>query len=91
MEGFVGNRLYVGNLPFTSTEDDLRNVFASLGTVSYAKVVMDRETGRSRGFGFVEVDGMSRDVGDLTDLTLGGRTLKVNIAQDKKPQQDRRY
>lgn len=86
----MANRLYVGNLPFSSTEDDLKNVFAPLGTVSFAKVVMDRDTGRSRGFGFVEVDGMTKDVSELTDLVIGGRTLKVNIAQEKKPQ-PRRY
>ena len=88
----MANRLYVGNLPFSSTEEDLRNAFASLGTVSYSKVVMDRDTNRSRGFGFVEVDGMTKPVEELTNIVIGGRTLKVNIAQERKPQtQSRQY
>ncbi len=78
-------KIYVGNLPWSVTDSDLEALFASHGTVSSAQVVMDRDSGRSRGFGFVEMD---RETGDKAISALNGheiesRALKVNEAQAK--------
>lgn len=79
-------KLYVGNLPFTTDDNQLRELFSTKGAVSSASVVMDRETGRSRGFGFVE---MSNDgeadaaVTALNGQSFGGRALVVNEARPK--------
>ncbi len=80
--------IYVGNLPFQVGDDELRNAFAQYGEVSSARVVMDRETGRSRGFGFVEMndeDGRNA-VSSLDGSELAGRTIRVNEA---RPREDR--
>jgi RNA recognition motif-containing protein len=82
----MGNKLYVGNLPFSSTEDDLRELFGRHGGVQSVNVIMDRETGRPRGFGFVEMDdeNAAQDAIRALDGTdLDGRNIKVNEAQDK--------
>ena len=80
--------LYVGNLPFTTTEDDLRTEFSKHGAVVSAQIVKDRETGRSRGFGFVEMsDGADAAVTALNGAMFGGRTLTVNEA---RPREERR-
>ena len=83
----MGNKLYVGNLPFTVTEDELRDVFARHGEVQSVNVIMDRDTGRPRGFGFVEM-GDSRAAEEamraLDGSDLGGRSLRVNEAQDRQ-------
>ena len=81
-------KLYVGNLAFATTSDDLRDAFSEYGTVSSATVITDRETGRSRGFGFVEMeDGAEQAVEAMNGKDLGGRTLNVNEA---RPREDRR-
>lgn len=83
------NRLYVGNLPYKTAEADLQDEFAKYGTVLKTTIVTDRETGRSRGFGFVE---MSSDaeaqaaIDALNGQDFGGRQLQVNIA---RPREDR--
>ena len=83
----MSKNLYVGNLPFSSTADDLRELFGQYGTVTSAQVVSDRETGRSRGFGFVEMaDGADEAVANLNGAQLDGRTLTVNEA---RPREDR--
>ncbi len=84
--------LYVGNLPWSATEDEVRNLFASHGNVNSVKLVSDRETGRARGFGFVEMDDADAlaAVEALNGTTFGGRTLRVNEAQPK-PQRSPRY
>ncbi len=79
--------LYVGNLPFSTNSDDLEQLFAEHGAVSSAQVIMDRETGRSRGFGLVEVD--SDDEGRaaieaLDGQDVGGRNMKVNEAKPRR-------
>ena len=85
----MSQSIYVGNLPYSTREEDLREVFEAHGNVENVKIIRDRETGRSRGFGFVE---MSTDeetnaaISALNGSELGGRTLKVSIS---KPRNDR--
>ena len=78
--------MYVGNLSFNTTELELRDVFSQHGTVAETKMVMDRETGRPRGFAFVEM-GSEQDakqaIDQLNGRELGGRTLTVNEAQER--------
>jgi RNA recognition motif-containing protein len=78
-------KLYVGNLPFTATEDAVRNLFAPHGTVEKLSLINDRETGRPRGFGFVEMSSAdaSRAMQALNGKDFDGRALKINEAQDK--------
>lgn len=81
-------KIYVGNLSFQSTEDDLRERFAQFGQVGSVAVITDRETGRSRGFGFVEMpdDGEGRAaIEGLNGQELDGRTLTVNEARPRAP------
>jgi RNA recognition motif-containing protein len=79
--------LYVGNLPFTTTADDLREAFSPHGEVARAQVISDRETGRSRGFGFVEMnEGAEQAIEALNGAMFQGRTLTVNEA---KPREER--
>ena len=77
--------LYVGNLAWGVTDEDLRNLFAEYGAVASAVVITDRETGRSRGFGFVEMeDGADNAIEALNGQDHQGRPLRVNEAQGKK-------
>jgi cold-inducible RNA-binding protein len=83
----LGNKLYVGNLPFSTSEADLREMFGKHGALTSVKVITDRETGRSRGFGFVEYeDGGSAEEAQkaLNGLQIDGRDLRVNEAHDKR-------
>jgi RNA recognition motif-containing protein len=80
-------KIYVGNLPFTSTEDELRALFARHGSVESVSVITDRETGRARGFAFVEMTEPSAAADAIRALDgtqLGGRALRVNEAQDRR-------
>jgi RNA recognition motif-containing protein len=83
----LSKKLYVGNLPFSITEDELRGVFERHGSVASVNVITDRETGRPRGFAFVEMDEAS-DAGEairaLDGTDLGGRNVRVNEAQDRR-------
>jgi RNA recognition motif-containing protein len=85
----MAQNLFVAGLPYSMTSDDLTNLFAEFGTVASAKVITDRETGRSKGFGFVE---MSTDeeteaaMGALNGKDVNGRALAVNVA---RPREDR--
>jgi cold-inducible RNA-binding protein len=82
----MGKRLYVGNLSFNTTEMDLRDLFAQSGTVAEAKLVMDRDTGRPRGFGFVEMSTEAEAANAITNLNareFQGRALTVNEAQER--------
>ena len=76
-------KLYVGNLPFTATEDDLRTLFGTHGTVESVAVITDRETGRPRGFGFVEMqaDGAAKAIAALNETEFQGRTMTVSEAR----------
>lgn len=78
--------LYVGNLPWSLTEEELRQAFSAHVTVHAARVIYDRETGRSRGFGFVEVDeaDMEKAIAALNGAVVGGRPLLVNEAQPRQ-------
>ena len=82
-------KIYVGNLSFNTSNQDLSDIFAEVGTVTSANVIEDRETGRSRGFGFVEManqeDG-EKAIAELNGTEFGGRTIKVNEA---RPREDR--
>ncbi|MFL5341388.1 MAG: RNA recognition motif domain-containing protein [Gemmataceae bacterium] len=83
----MSKNLYVGNLAFSTTADDLREAFASFGAVTSAQVVMDRETGRSRGFAFVEMaDGGDQAIQNMNGAQFQGRALTVNEA---KPREER--
>jgi len=79
------SKIYVGNLPFSATEDSVRDLFSQHGTVDSVALINDRETGRPRGFGFVEMPrgDAARAVQNLNGHDMGGRPLKVNEAQDK--------
>lgn len=79
--------IYVGNLSWGCTDQDLRNLFAEFGEVSSARVIEDRETGRSRGFGFVEMDaaGAEQAIESLNGSSFQGRNLRVNEAQPREP------
>ena len=78
--------IFVGNLPWSVTDQDLEEMFAAFGSVDSAKVITDRETGRSRGFGFVEMpdDSARSAIEDLNDSDIQGRKLTVNQARDRK-------
>ncbi|MCG8588343.1 MAG: RNA-binding protein [Proteobacteria bacterium] len=79
-------KIYVGNLPWSATEGELRDLFSSYGTVHSAAVITDRETGRSRGFGFIEMDAADADqaINKLNGHEMGGRPLRVNEAQERR-------
>jgi len=78
-------KMYVGNLPFSSTEDDVRDLFSQYGEVKSVKIIYDRETGRSRGFGFVEMneDNANTAMETLNGNMFEGRALKVNEARPR--------
>ncbi len=85
----MASKLYVGGLPYSTTDQELQEVFASYGTVTYAKVITDRDTGRSKGFGFVEFESEEEAQSATKALDgseLGGRKIIVNEA---KPREDR--
>ncbi len=83
----MNNKLYVGNLPFSATENDIGNAFAAAGNVTKVSIVMDRETQRPRGFAFVEM-GSDADaeaaVAQLNGSNMGGRAIVVNIARPRE-------
>ncbi|VAX18353.1 RNA-binding protein [hydrothermal vent metagenome] len=78
--------IYVGNLPFSVTEDELREMFGQFGEVQTVKLITDRETGRPRGFGFVEMDdeGAEAAIKALNDTEMGGRNLRINQSEPRK-------
>jgi RNA recognition motif-containing protein len=84
----MSKNIYVGNLPFSATEDTVRSAFARYGEVTSVKLINDRETGRPRGFGFVEMSsGADEAIQALNGSDFGGRTMKVNEA---RPREERR-
>ena len=78
-------RIYVGNLPFSSTEEELRSLFSQYGDVTSVSLITDRETGSPRGFGFVEMEeGADKAISALDNTELGGRNLRVNEAKPRE-------
>jgi cold-inducible RNA-binding protein len=80
----MGNKLYVGNLPYTVRDEDLQQSFSEYGSVSSAKVMMERDTGRSKGFGFVEMGSDAEAqaaISGMNGQSLGGRSVTVNEAR----------
>ena len=81
----MAKNLYVGNMAFSTTEDQLREAFSQFGTVTKVQVIMDRETGRPRGFAFVEMsDGADQAIAAMNGAQLDGRTLTVNEAKPRE-------
>ena len=88
----MGKKLYVGNLPFSATDDSLQEIFAQFGSVTSAKIIMDRDTGRSKGFGFVEMasDEEATDaIQKLNGQSIGGRAVTVAEARPVTPREER--
>ncbi len=85
--------IFVGNLAYSVTQADLQTLFEEFGTVQSAALITDRETGRSRGFGFVEMDKADADsaIKALNGKDIGGRNIKVNQAEERKPRSSKRY
>ncbi|HBC86523.1 MAG TPA: RNA-binding protein [Lentisphaeria bacterium] len=78
--------LYVGNLPFTTTEEEVKAMYEQFGTVNSVKIIKDKESGRSRGFGFVEMDDDAalKAIEGTNGKDMGGRNLRVNEAREKR-------
>ena len=88
----MGNKLYVGNLPYSVRDGDLEQSFGQFGTVTSAKVMMERDTGRSKGFGFVEMASDAEAqaaISGMNGQALGGRSLVVNEARPMEPRPPR--
>jgi len=85
--------LYVSNLGFKVTDNDLRKLFEGFGQVSSAKIITDRETGRSRGFGFVEMDSekdATSAMNKLNGMEMEGRAISVSVAKERESRNDRK-
>ncbi|MBI4405945.1 MAG: RNA-binding protein, partial [Deltaproteobacteria bacterium] len=84
----MGRKLYVGNLPFSATESTLSDLFSQVGTVESARLITDRDSGRSKGFGFVEMstdDEAQKAISQLNGKEVEGRALTVNEARPQEP------
>ncbi len=83
----MATSIYVGNLPWSATEDTVRDLFSAHGDPISVKLVSDRETGRARGFGFVEMedDEAQNAISALNGVEFGGRALRVNKAEERRP------
>ena len=80
----MGNKLYVGNLPYRTTQEELTELFSKYGEVTFVRIITDRESGRSRGFGFVEMsDGGEDAIQALNDAEVEGRKLVVNESRPR--------
>jgi len=83
----MGKKLYVGNLPFSTTDESLQEIFAQAGNVQSAKIITDRDTGRSKGFGFVEMnddEAAEKAIAEMNGKEVDGRALTVNEARPMK-------
>ena len=90
----MGKKIYVGNLSYDTYEADLGRLFEAYGTVVSARIITDRDSGRSKGFGFVEMSSDSEAQAAITGMNgreVGGRNLKVNEAEDKPRRDNFRY
>src|ERR1051325_10433876 len=87
----MGKKLYVGNLPFNTTDESLQEIFSQAGAVNSATIITDRDTGRSKGFGFVEMSSDQEAADAITKFngtSFEGRTITVNEARPKVPRED---
>ncbi|PIE84344.1 MAG: RNA-binding protein [Bacteroidia bacterium] len=85
--------IFVGSLPYRFEESDLEGLFQAYGEVSAARIIMDRATGRSKGYGFVEMpddEAAQRAINELNGSEAGGRTIVVNVAQEREPRRNSR-
>lgn len=80
----MASKLYVGNLPFSATEDGVREFFSSVGEVQSVKIITDRDTGRSRGFCFVEMQNADAAIAELNGKEMDGRKLTINEARERE-------
>lgn len=87
----MSKSIYVGNLPWSATEEQVQKLFGEHGTVLSVKLISDRDTGRARGFGFVEMEDADADaaIEALDNYNFGGRTLRVNEAKPRAPRPSR--
>ena len=84
----MGRKLYVGNLPYSTTQDSLQTTFSQCGTVDSVNIITDRDTGQSKGFGFVEMSSDSeaqKAIQELNGTNIDGRDIRVNEAKPKAP------
>ncbi len=96
MENSTLMNIYVGNLSYNMRDEDLEKLFSAFGTVSESKIVIDRDTDRSKGFGFVEMPNQAEGdeaISQLDGKEIDGRAIKVNVAKPKvdKPRRNQRY
>ncbi len=88
----MSTNIYVGNLPFSATAEEIRDLFSAYGTVESVKLITDRETGRLRGFGFVEMEsGAEEAIAALDQKDLGGRRITVNPARPREERRPNRW
>ena len=88
----MSTNIYVGNLAFTTDADEIRDLFSDYGEVESVNLITDRDTGRLRGFGFIEMSsGGNEAIEALNQKEVGGRTLTVNLAKPRKERSPRRY
>ena len=88
----MSTNIYVGNLAFTTDADEIRDLFSAYGEVDSVNLITDRDTGRLRGFGFIEMSsGGNEAIEALNQKEVGGRTLTVNLAKPRKERGPRRY
>jgi cold-inducible RNA-binding protein len=88
------NKLYVGNLPYSFSDSDMERAFGAFGSVNSAKVIMDRDSGRSKGFGFVEMSSAAEATAAINGMhgqDIGGRDMVVNVAKPMEPRAPRGY
>jgi RNA recognition motif-containing protein len=87
----MSKKIYVGNLPFSASDDEIRTMFEEFGTVESVNLITDRDTGRPRGFGFVEMsDGADKAIQALHQKDMDGRSLNVNEARPRTERPQRR-
>lgn len=90
----MSTNIYIGNLPFSATENEIRDLFSAYGTVESVRLMTDRETGRPRGFGFVEMASGGREaIAALNEKEISGRKIVVNEARprEERPRRERRW
>jgi RNA recognition motif-containing protein len=88
----MSTNIYIGNLPFSATEESIRDLFSAYGAVESVKLITDRETGRLRGFGFVEMaNGGNEAIAALNEKDFGGRNLTVNRAKPREQRERQPY